>query len=131
MTTTTHTVTNNSGTAERMTVSHDRSNAVQYDFYIPEAIWNHESVQTFLTRLLSIEQGATIFNGITGVWQGDEEQTRIYRLILRSDRFQRNNVTSAFAGEVGRLMAELAVTPLAQQAFMYTETDIMMHLSTR
>ena len=131
MSTTTHTVKNAKGTAERIAVTHDRYNAVQYDFYIPVAIWSHPSVKTFLTRLLSIEQGATIFNGLTGVWQGEQEQTRIYRIILRSDRYQRDNVTSAFAGEIGRLMAELAVSQFAQQAVLYTETDIFMNLSVK
>lgn len=129
MSTTSHTLQNQAGSAEHVTVSHSRCPAVQYDFYIPTAIWDTPPVQTFLTRLLSLEPGATVFNGLTGVWQGETEHTRIYRLILRASQFQRNNVTDALRPEIGRVMAELSLTPQHQQAFMYTETDIQMNLS--
>lgn len=130
MCTTSHTLQNQSGSASRVTVSHSREVAVQYDFFIPTAIWNERSVQIFLTRLLSLEPGATVFKGLTGVWQGETEDTRIYRLILRASQFQRNNVTDALRQEIGVLMATLSLTPQQQQAFMYTETDIQMSMST-
>ena len=131
MCSTSHTVRNQSGSAESVSISHDRCRAIQYDFYIPAEIWDAAPVQTFRTRLLDIVPDATIFNGLTGIWEGTAEQTRIYRMIVPAARFQRNNVTNAFRSEIGRLMAELVVTPQTQQAFMYTETEIEMNLSTR
>lgn len=130
MSTTTHTVPNQSGCVEHVTVSHAREAAVQYDFYIPTEIWDAPAMQTFRTRLLAMDPGATEFNGLTGVWQGDTEETRIYRLILRASQFQRNNVTDALKQEVGVLMATLSLTAQRQEAFMYTETDIHMNMHT-
>lgn len=125
MGTTRHTITNASGTAEEIAVNHTRHDAVQYDFYIPSAIWNDEAVQTFLGRLLVIEPGATIFtNGLIGLWHGDTEQTEIYRFIVRTDKLDKKVIDAALELEIGQLMADLAPTPLKQKAFCYTETEI-------
>ncbi len=122
---TTHTVQTGSAGGYRVRVYHEDCAAVQYEFYIPEAIWNHESVQTFVNRLESIEPGATIFQGLVGVWQGQPELTRIYRMILRAGQFDPANTHSALHSEVGRLMADLSASDeSAQDAFMFTETDI-------
>ena len=129
MPTTNHTVTTRDGSTRSVAVGHSRCAAVQYDFYIPTAIWDMLPVQTFLTVLQSMEAGATVFNGTTGVWQGEPERTRIYRLILRADHLRRNDVADALEREVGDLMANLSLTPQHQQAFMYTEAEIEMNLS--
>lgn len=122
---TTHTVQTNAGTGYRVKVSHEDYTAIQYEFYIPEAIWNHSLVQVLIRRLESVEPNATIFRGLTGVWQSETETTRIYRLILRRVRFDPNNTRAVLHGEVGRLMADLSAMPQhAQQTFMFTETDI-------
>lgn len=122
---TTHTVQTGGGKGYRVSVHHEDYQATQYEFYIPEAIWNHQSVQTFIERLESIEPGATIFQGLVGVWQGQPEQTRIYRMILRAGQFNPANTRSALHGEVGRLMADLSASKQsAQDAFLFTETDI-------
>ena len=128
MGTTNHTVINASGAEESITITHSRYNAMQYDFYIPSSIWSHQAVQTFVNRLLSIEPGATIFtNGLIGIWHGDTEQTQIYRFILRTDRLEKKVMTGALQAEIGRLMADLASTPLRQNTFCYTETEIVMN----
>jgi hypothetical protein len=122
---TAHTVQTNVGTGYRVKVSHKDYTAIQYEFYIPEAIWNHPSIKIFIQRLESVEPSATIFRGLIGVWQGEPETTRIYRLILRRGRFDPNNSRAALHGEVGRLMADLSASPQhAQQTFMFSETDI-------
>jgi hypothetical protein len=112
-------------------VEHDNYAAIQYEFYIPEAIWSHPSVQTFITRLQSVEAGATVFAGLTGVWQGVAETTRIYRLVLRAARFDANNTRAALHSEIGRLMADLSASPEhAQQAIMFSETDIRVTMTS-
>ncbi len=126
---TNHTVEDAQGQAVRVTINHSHYQAVQYDFYIPVSIWDATRTQTFLERLLSLQSGATVFNGLTGVWRGDQEETRIYRMILRADQFDRNNIRTAFQNEVGSLMADLSVTSLRQEAVLFTETAIALSLS--
>jgi hypothetical protein len=123
-----HTVVKASGIEESVSINHACYAAVQYDFYIPSTIWSHQAVQTFLNRLLSIEPGATIFTtGLIGLWRGDTEQTQIYRFILRTDRLQKETMAAALRSEIGQLMADLAATPLRQNAFCYTATEMTMN----
>jgi len=130
MPSTTHTVQTGGGQGYRVAANHEDYQAIQYEFYIPEAIWVHQSVQAFIRRLESIEPGATIFQGLVGVWQGQPEQTRIYRMILREGLFDPANTRSALHSEVGRLMADLSASDeSAQDAFMFTETDIRVTLA--
>ena len=70
-----------------------------------------------------------MFNGLTGVWRGEEEETRIYRLIIRTQQFNRDNVRTSFRSEIGRMMAELSAIKLEQEAVLFTETEITMALS--
>lgn len=125
-----HTVQTGDGQNCRVSANHEDYRANQYEFYIPEAIWSHQSVQTFITRLASIEPGATIFQGLVGVWQGEPEQTPIYRVILRTGQFDPANTRSALHSEIGRLMADLSASDeSAQDAFMFTETDIRVTMT--
>lgn len=127
---TTHTVQTGEGQGYRVIVNHEDYQAIQYEFYIPEAIWNNQSVRTFINRLESVEPGATIFQGLVGVWQGQPEQTRIYRMILRAGQFDPANTRSALHSEVGRLMADLSASnQSAQDAFMFTETNIRVTMA--
>jgi hypothetical protein len=130
MCTTTHTVADKNGQAKHVNVKHVRIDAIQYDFYIPAKIWKAKRVQTFISRLGSLESGATIFLGLIGVWNGEAEQTLIYRMILRANKYNRNNVASTLRSEIGNLKAELSVTKERQDEFMYTETEIKMNQST-
>jgi hypothetical protein len=36
-------------------------NVVQYEFYIPAAIWDHSAVRNFITKLGQLDPNATIF----------------------------------------------------------------------
>ncbi len=126
-----HTVKTPVYKGHRVSVNHEDYEAIQYEFYIPEAIWNHSSVQTFLQRLESIEPGATIFAGLVGVWQGEHEQSRIYRKILRAEQLDHANTRAALHSEVGRLMADLSASAEStQDAFMFTETHIRVTMSS-
>jgi hypothetical protein len=114
-----------------MKLRHDDHAAVQFEFYIPEAIWPHASVQAFIQRLQSIVPGATVFNGLGGVWQGQPETTRICRLIVRADQFDLQGARAVLRSEIGRLMVELSASPQhAQQTFMSTEADVRVTMTT-
>lgn len=126
---TNHTIQDASGQARQVTIHHQRCEAVQYDFYIPNAIWDTPAVQDFRERLFSVEAGATVFNYLHGVWKGTEEQTCIYRMVLRAERFNRGNILATFQNMIGDLMAQLSVTGSGQEVVMFTETEIIMHLS--
>jgi len=73
------------GSTQNVTIEHDyRQDIVQYEFYIPAAIWQHSAVKKFITQLSKMDPSATIFKGVTGVWKGEQEDTYIYRLIFHS-----------------------------------------------
>lgn len=132
METTTHTIKQSNNQAASIPINHQDYCAIAYDFYIPSLIWEDQAVQAFRTRLQSIDNSATIFNGLTGVWRGEQECTQIYRVILRSGRFDRQNVKIAFQNEVGRLMADLTLVPgHNQQAVLFTETELHVSLSSQ
>ena len=119
-----------SGRRKRGRVGLGDRTAVQYEFYIPHAIWSHPSVQAFMKRLQSVVPGATIFGSLGGVWQGKPEATRIYRLIIPADQFDMNRTRATLHGEIGRLLADLSASPKhAQQTFMFTETDIRVTMA--
>jgi hypothetical protein len=56
------------GNGSKITIEHDDDQSIQYEFYIPAAVWSHTVVRTFIQRLEQLAPGATIFKGATGVW---------------------------------------------------------------
>ena len=125
-----HTVPPRSRRGRRGRVHPDDHPAVQYEFYIPNAIWSHPAVQAFMKRLQSVVPGATIFGSLGGVWQGKPEATRIYRLIVPADQFDVNHTRATLHSEIGRLLADLSASPKhAQHTFMFTQTDIRVTMA--
>jgi hypothetical protein len=125
-----HTITQPHGSAYRVAVDHEDFKAIQYEFYIPRLVWNLPSVRVFIKRLDSIEKGATLFSKLGGVWEGEHEETNIYRKIIDRRNFQPSNTRTALHSAVGRLMADLSASPeFAQQAVMFTETPIRVTMS--
>ena len=133
MPTTSHTVQPlRPGGAETVEVDHNTYCAIQYDFFIPGAIWDHSAVRNFRSELQSVEASATIFTGATGIWEGSSEITHIYRMILRADRFSRANVRDVLHSRIGSVYAQLTTwTESTQQAIMFTETETMVSMSER
>ena len=120
-----HTVKLPQGSGYRVAVDHVDYAAIQYDFYIPRLIWELPSVKFFIKRLDSIEAGATLFEGLTGIWKGEREGTNIYRKIIDGRKFDPNNTRAGLHAAVGRLMADLSASPeFKQDAVMFTETRI-------
>lgn len=131
MTKTTHTVMTDQGEGYHVSVDHDDYPATQYEFYIPEAIWNHKAVRTLLKRLKDFASAATAFSRLAGVWDHKPETTRIYRMVLRAGQFDPAETRSVLHDEIGRLMAELSADDgCAQEAFMFTETPIRVTMSS-
>ncbi|MBI5722415.1 MAG: hypothetical protein HZA50_00510 [Planctomycetes bacterium] len=127
---TTHVVKAGPGQEHRVRIAHEEQAAVQYEFFIPEAIWEHPSVHAFRQWLASLEPGATIFAGMVGMWDGRPEPTRIYRTILRSGLFDPAKTRATLYNEIGRIMAELSNSAHdAQESFMFTEVDIRVIMS--
>jgi len=130
MSTTDHEIAGGQGGMKRVRVTHDEYEALQYEFYIPEAIWNHHAVRAMLTRLEALAPGATSFSRLAGIWDHKPETVRIYRMILRSDVSGSQDTRRMLRREAGLLMAELsAEARLAQDAFMFTETPIQVTMS--
>jgi len=106
---------------------------VQYEFYIPAAIWDLPAVRKFISQLASFDPNATIFKGTTGVWQGDEEDTHIYRLIRKpSPEISDAKTQQYLCGLIGEMMAQLSEwTESDQEAFLFTETKMSSTLSKK
>jgi hypothetical protein len=51
--------------------------AIQYDFYIPIAVWHHPAVRTFKNSIGTLVGGATVFKGATGVWTEEKESGQV------------------------------------------------------
>ena len=121
------------GSAQDVTIEHDyRKEIVQYEFYIPAAIWQHSAVKKFITQLSNMDPSATIFKGATGVWKGEQEDTYIYRLIFDSGEFTYDTTRSKLIDFIGKMMASLSEWhESAQDAFLFTENDISYTLSKK
>jgi PHD/YefM family antitoxin component YafN of YafNO toxin-antitoxin module len=127
---TTHTVMTDRGEGHHVSVSHDDYAATQYEFYIPEAIWNHQAVRALLRRLETFASGATAFSRLSGVWDHKPETTRIYRMVLRAGQFAPAKTREILHDEIGRMMADLSADAgCAQDAFMFTETPVRVTMS--
>ena len=127
--TTDHTVPDNNGLAISVQVTHNNYSVIQYDFYIPQIIWDLQDIQNFIQQLQSIESSATIFMGLVGVWQGSPESLRIYRMILRTGQFNPDNVRNTIQNSIGDLMAKLSVTQHTQEEVMFTEMNLQVSKS--
>lgn len=115
------------GTAVRRDVTIETYAAIEYEFYIPAAIWDHQAVRVFRDELQSLEKGATIFKGTIGIWQEITEQTHIYRVTLRRDRFQPDNFVQAIQNRIARMMADLTESLEAwQEEVIFTAKEIMV-----
>jgi hypothetical protein len=116
-----------------VTIEHEFDNEIiQYEFYIPADIWGHSAVRHFIDKLNQLDPSATIFKGITGVWQGEEEDTNIYRLIRRKGEVDSIKTRDVLCDYVGEMMAELSEwKESAQDAFLFTETKISTTFSIK
>jgi len=120
------------GEPEDVTIEHDYNEGiVQYEFYIPAAIWRHSAVKNFISQLTGkIDPSGTIFKGMTGVWEGEEEDTYIYRLIFDSSELSITLTRRIFNDLITEMMAKLSEhTESAQEAFLFTENVISATLS--
>ena len=90
--TTTHTVSQSSGSAQTITVDHAFYEAIKFDFYIPEQIRNNAAIEELIRTIDSLGEGATIYPQLTGIWMGQPEGVQIYSVVLRRDRFDLEHV---------------------------------------
>jgi len=114
----------------KLKVRHNSFESVQYEFYIPAAIWSHRAVLKFISELENITQGATIQKTATGVWQGEEEDTNIYRMIVRPKKgtieTMQSRVRARLRNAIGEMMVTLAEWGESYQSeFMFTEVKLL------
>jgi hypothetical protein len=117
-------------------VDHSRKSSVQYEFYIPAAIWSHTAVRVFraaLHRALSAG-GATVV-AATGLWAGAQEDTNIHRVIVGprkgEDSVNRIALRALIEPEVGKMLVSLAEWRESEQdAFFFTEAELERSLAS-
>jgi hypothetical protein len=104
--------------------------ATQYEFYIPSAVWSHSAVRDFIAQLHTLENGATIFKTATGVWEGVQEDTNIYRLIYKPREGTAEQTRAILQPWVADMMAHLAEWRESRQVmFLFTEQTIQCCIS--
>lgn len=59
-----------------VTIQYKAIRAIQYDFYIPIAVWHHPAISTFKNNIGGLAGGATVFKGATGVWTEERGSSR-------------------------------------------------------
>ena len=118
------------GDTDEVTIEFENNVCVQFEFYIPAAVFRHSAVRRFLNRLDKLAAGATISKGAIGAWEGDEEDVNIYRVILAGD-FDREAVRSMLHSEIADVMASLAESKeTVQRTFIFTEAELRLDCST-
>ncbi|HYE61264.1 MAG TPA: hypothetical protein VD997_04640 [Phycisphaerales bacterium] len=92
--------------------------AVEYEFYIPAAVWEHGATRAFLAWLTSEVEGATVFKGAVGAWEGQVERTHVVRVLAGADEAT-SGLIAARAGELMRAWGESPQT--RQETLMFTK----------
>jgi len=112
--------------SHRVRVQFESFEAVQYEFYIPNQILEHEAVRQFLEWLEEYERNATVLPDLIGLFKPyPPERTTVYRKIVRKSKAQVSVARKFIENRVGRLMADLSVNPNAvQKEIWFTETMI-------
>ncbi len=117
------------GRKTTVAVEHEEFQAMEYDIYVPAGIWSHSAVQAFVNEPVSLEGGATISKGATGLWRGGQEETNIIRIVVRAARVDHDRFFDHLHQRLGELMAHLAEVPEAQQnTMMFTVRPLTVGL---
>ena len=103
----------------------ERSEAIQFEFYIPRAMLQDERAIKFLSAIQLLEPGATLFPESIGAWREDREKTCIVRIIVRASAEELAEVERRLAREIDDLMRSLHGTPLEQTEFLFTESRVV------
>ena len=111
------------------TVDHDSYVAVQFDFYIPAAIYKLPKIEGLRKSLADIE-GATVFENETGIWEGQPEKTHVFRVILRPGKLDLDDARSQIKNVIGEFMVDVSDSQKhRQKAIMFTETRVEVALA--
>lgn len=105
------------------TVDQDSYLAVQFDFYIPALIYELPKMSRLRKSLSDIE-GATVFENETGIWEGEPENTHVFRVILRPGKLDLDDARTQIKQVIGDFMVEISDSEHKQQAIMFTETRV-------
>jgi hypothetical protein len=118
------------GNAASVVINHENRTAIQYEFYIPAAVYYHTAVQAFRQSLGQLAPGATIFRGATGVWMGEEEDVYIYRTLIKYGEHTPETLRPGLRSLIQAMMASLATWKEAsQKEVLFTETLVCMNQS--
>lgn len=84
-----------------------------FDIYLPEALWALGALELFVTRILTLAPGATIYRGASGVWNTQSEGLRVLRISIEvtdangSVIFDVPNLRVAFRDAATSLLVDL------------------------
>lgn len=108
-------------------IDHHNYVALQYEFYIPAKVWTHRAVRAFFDTIQGNGMpGATVLKTATGLWEGAEEDTNIYRAVVwPKDPQGTATIRDWLQDEIGKMMAVLAEWfESRQEEIFFTETPM-------
>lgn len=118
-----------------VSIQHKVIRAIQYDFYIPIAVWHHPAIITFKNNIGTLAGGATVFKGATGVWTEEregaqgvpiEEDVYIWRIVVPGDAKTAEIYRNGIHSYIATMMASLSECDLSRQGeFMFTESLVI------
>jgi hypothetical protein len=109
-------------------IRHQSSNALELEFYIPAAVWNHPATQRLLARVYALVEGATLLGGARGAWKGEVEKTNLVRVVVRRDEVRSEQTLGTVRAAIDEAMRAWSNSPdTRQESFIFTVRELVLH----
>lgn len=110
------------------TLSHLRSPALEFEFYLPAPVWEHPATKRFLSAIYDLVEGATILGGARGVWRDVHESMNIVRVLVKRDDAKSADCIARVEMETSRVMQEWSLSETTrQETLLYTVRELTVH----
>lgn len=118
------------GSVTASRVRQEAHQALELEFYVPEAVWDRPATQAFLTQVYSLVEGATLLGGARGVWRGQVESTNLVRIVVRTRDVDVDGLLAVIKSTAAELLLAWAGAAGEQASFMYTVRELVLHEAT-
>ena len=114
-----------------LSIRHHTHNALELEFYIPTAVWDHAATAAFLAQVYALVEGATVVGGAKGVWRGSVETTNLVRIMLRKRDIRFDAALATVRAAATTLMEGWGDSPTTRQAsFLFTVRELTLFETT-
>jgi hypothetical protein len=101
--------------------------AIEFEFYVPAALWRRKATRTFLNEVYGFVEGATLIGGARGAWHGQSETTHLVRVVIESSGMELSRFMSAIGRAAKRLMEAWHEGGAGQEMFLFTQRVLRVH----